>query len=253
MNFLSTLQKLFQVHDKNPETFDHNPNFVTQPTRIMQMLRMLKDEATQIIIVTPDEKQHPSKILRVEKKGLLIDQFSSAEAHHKIDINTPIRIQAKQNAVTFTFKAQLLTKQKNKFNGYLISIPKRVYYPQKRVFFRTPLNHLHSITLKAALESSEDTLTGHVLDLSSGGLCLSTGTPHYMKRGHVLSPVSVVLDEDETIICELRIASVTKPLHSADIRIGCQFVQLDANTARAIDKFIALSERKRAKKDQKDV
>lgn len=253
MKFLSNLKNLFQTdHNKKAIIVDENPNFVTRPNRILQMLHMLQDEATQIVIVTPDGKEQPSKILKVAKEGLLIDQFSSSDAHKRLKINTLVEIKAKQKSVTFTFKAKLLAKQKTKLNGYLISIPNKVYYPQKRAFFRAPLTHLNSIALKASLESSENTLTGHVLDLSPGGLSVRIKTQLYIKRGNILSPVSVVLDKDETIICDLLVASVTQPNRSADVRVGCQFMKLDAETSRTINKFIAVSERKRAKKGQKD-
>jgi len=252
MKFISDLKELFTHSEQETDLINDNPNFVTRPNRIIHMLRVLRDAATQVTVAMPDGSEFPSKILAVSNQDLTLDQFSSREAHQKIQPNIEITIKAKQQAVPFTFKSTVTSKKGNKLGSYKASLPVKIYYPQKRAFFRVPLEHFNSLTFRAALEFSENTLTGHILDISSGGLSLSMRTNVYLTKGSTLTPVSLSIAGNETIICDLLITSIRKPSHDAYTRVGCQFLNLNTETKQAISKFIITYERKRAKKEAKD-
>jgi len=251
MNFFSDLKDIFAQPEQKADLLNENPNFVTHPNRIIHMLDALIDDATQIIVGMPDENEFPSKILMLNKEGIIIDQFKSLKGHKNIEIGTKIEIRAKQNAVNLKFKSAVIKKKENKFSGYFIQFPGRVYYPQKRASFRVPLEHLRNITFRATLESSENSLTGHVLDLSTDGLAISVRTEAYLKKGSILAPFSLSLGGGESIICEALVTSINAPTRSSYLRVGCQFKNLDPTAKKTINNFTIKTERNRKRKINK--
>lgn len=252
MSFISELKELISSTEKKPKLSNENPNFVTRPNRIVHMLRTLQDSGMQITIVIGDNSEYASKIFGITKQGIILDQLNSREGHQKIATGIPVQIKAKQQAVPFNFHSTVIKIQGSNLSGYLISIPEKIYYPQKRAFFRVPLEHYNHLTFKAALEFSDNTLTGHILDISSGGISLGIYTTAYIKRGSVLTPVSLTIANTETIICDLNVCSVKKSPHDGLTRIGAEFINLDSATRLALNKFIAIYERKRAKKESEE-
>ena len=251
MKFISNLKELFTQPEQKSSPLNENPNFVTRSNRIMHMLEALIDDTTQIIVAMPDENEFPSKILMLKKEGIIIDQFKSLKGHKNIEIGTKIEVRAKQNAVNLKFKSVVIKKKENKFSGYFIQFPERVYYPQKRASFRVPLEHLRNITFRTTLESSENTITGHVLDISTTGIGIGVRTEAYLKKGSILAPFSLSLGDSESIICEAVVTSVNTPARSAYLRVGCQFRSLDSESKKIINKFIIEAERNRKKTSKK--
>ena len=252
MSFISELKELISPTDESSKLSSENPNFVTRPNRILHMLRTLQDSSMQISVVIGAKDEYPSKIFGITKHGIILDQLNSREGHQKIAAGVPVQIKAKQQAVPFNFHSTVIKTHGSNLGGYLISLPEKIYYPQKRAFFRVPLEHYNHLVFKAALEFSDNTLTGHILDISSGGISLGIYTTTYLKRGSSLTPVSLTIENTETIICDLNVCSVKKSPHDGLTRVGAEFINLDSATRLALNKFIATYERKRAKKESEE-
>lgn len=242
----SRLKNLFASDDAdevNPQ--EENPNFITRPRRIRSLLFLLMEDRTQVTIHLDDEHEYPSTIREISEDGLRFDEFSDRAGHKMMVVGQLIKVKAKHQAVHLIFESEV-TEQLH--DGYLASLPNRVYYPQRRSYYRVPLNSVTSYGFRAAHPYSNKPLSGRIEDMSYGGVCLVINDDSYFKKGDLLSPTSLVLTDDEVVNCNLVVCTIKKSTVTGLTRLGCEFLNLDANARRNINQFIVSCERERKKK-----
>lgn len=246
MSFLSGLKFLLSSEEKEQDNLNDNPNFITHPARIKHMLQMLVESHVQVTIILDDDSEATSRVLDISKNDLSLDQLNNRQAHNKMTKGSQLQIQAKHNSVPFNFTVSIIGTTNE--GSYLISTPNKIYHPQKRAFFRVPLPDLEKYKFNGAIQYSENILSGYVYDISFGGICIAADSNTYVKKGSILSPASMVLQNGNSIHTDLTICSVKHSPQQGFTRIGCEFLNMEAIEKRVLHKFIAECERKRAKK-----
>jgi len=246
MSLLSDLKNLLSSEQEASEPKPRNPNFITQPSRIKHALQQLMEAHVHLAIILDDQSEHTSRLIGVTTNGLLLDQLNSRLAHNKMLPSSHIHIEAKHNAIPFNFTSSIQKPAQN--GGYLITLPEKIYHPQKRAFFRIPLDYIEKHKFTAALKYSENTLSGYLFDISHGGLCVAINSNSYVKKGDILSPASLLLKGGQAISVDLTVCSVKKTPQDGLTRLGCEFLNIEPAEKRALHKFIAECARERAKK-----
>jgi len=245
MSFLTGLKSLLSSEEKVTNQAADNPNFITQPLRIKHTLQQLMESHVHISIVLDDQSEHTSRLIAVSKSGITIDQLNSRAAHNKIEIGSAIQIQAKHNSIPFNFDSSIDSLAKG--GGYFISMPEKIYHPQKRDFFRIPLDNIEKYKFSASVQYSENTLTGYLIDVSFGGISIAVSSNTYVKKGNILSPASLILKNGNTINADFNVCSVRKAHKDGFTRLGCKLINISPVEKRSFHKFISESARERAK------
>ncbi|MBL4743374.1 MAG: flagellar brake protein [Cycloclasticus sp.] len=246
MSLLSNLKSMLVSEQEKHDATNDNPNFIVRPSRIKHMLQTLMDSHVQISVVLKDESEYTSRILNVTKDDMTLDQFNSREAHNKMATGITIHVNAKHNAVSFNFSTNIIGSSRD--GGYLISMPDKIYHPQKRAFFRVPMVNIEKYKFLGGVQYSENTVSGYVYDVSFGGICIAVYSNAYLKKGTILSPASLTLKNGASIHADLTVCSVKKAPQEGFTRVGCEFLEISAAEKRNLHKFITECERKRAKK-----
>jgi c-di-GMP-binding flagellar brake protein YcgR len=245
MSLLSDL-KSFLSDEEVRDPRDENPNFITHPSRIKHMIQVLTEAHVQASVVLSNDDEFTSRILDVSRSDLLLDQLNSRVGHKQMTKGTAIQIKAKHNSVPFNFDAVIIGYSTD--GGYIISIPDKIYHPQKRAFFRVPLSNIEKHKFTGAIQYSENNVTGYIYDVSFGGICVAVYSNTYVKKGVILSPTSMTLKDNTTIHADVTVCSVKKSPLEGFTRIGCEFLDIERNEKRSLHKFITECERERAKK-----
>lgn len=247
MTFLSELKAILSTERKKHDLYDDNPNFITRPNRIHYMLRKLAASNVHVSVVLNDQSEYTSRISDVLKEGFLLDPFNDKDGHNKVTTNSIIQVNAKQQAVHFKFNTVILKPKAPFDTGYIAALPEKIYYPQKRAFFRIPLDAIGKYGVNAAIQFSENEVSGYLYDVSYGGACIAVQSSSYVKKGDILSPSSIRLKHGLTAYVDLTVCSVKRNPREGFTRLGCEFLNLDTESKRHIHKFIAECERERAK------
>ncbi|MBQ0724270.1 MAG: flagellar brake protein [Cycloclasticus sp.] len=247
MTFLSELKSILSTERKKHDVYDENPNFITRPNRIHYMLRKLVASNVHISVVLNDQSEYTSRISDVLNDSFLLDPFNDKDGHNKITTNSIVHINAKQQAVHFKFNTVILKPNAAFGAGYIAALPEKIYYPQKRAFFRLPLDAIGKYSVNAAIQFSENEVTGYLYDIGYGGACIAVQSTSYVKKGDILSPSSLRLKNGLTVHVDLTVCSVKRNPREGFTRLGCEFLNLEAESKRHVHKFITECERERAK------
>ena len=248
MSLLSDL-KSFLSSDKEPkhDVRRANPNFITDPGRIKHTLQLLAKSHVQISIVLDDQSIYTSRILNVSETDLVLDQTNDHEANTKILAQKSVRINAKLHSVHCNFNCLIVQPYSANDNGYLASLPEKIYYPQKRAFFRIPLVDLETHAFNGSTQHSNDNVSGFIYDVSFGGIGIAVYSNNYIQKGDVLSASNMTLNNGQIIQADLAVCSVKRAPHERFTRVGCKFLNVELANKKSIHKFITACERKRVK------
>jgi flagellar brake protein len=197
MSFISSLKSLLASEEKEDIARNINPNFIVRPSRIKHMLQVLMESHVQLSVLPDKQSDYTSRILSVSPTGITLDQFNSREAHNKMTQGSAIQINAKHHAVPFNFNTTITGTSLD--GGYLVSMPDKIYHPQKRAFFRVPLENIEKHKFTGAIQFSENLVSGYIYDVSFGGICIAVYSNSYVKKGAILSPASMTLKDGHII------------------------------------------------------
>jgi len=246
VSFISSLKSLLASEEKEEDTRNTNPNFIIRPSRIKHMLQTLMESHVQISLVLDDQSDYTSRVLEVSTNDIILDQLNSRVAHNKMVLGTVIQINAKHHSVPFNFSSSIIGTSRD--GGYIISMPDKIYHPQKRAFFRVPLENIEKYKFTGAIQFSENLVSGYIYDVSFGGICVAVYSNSYVKKGAILSPASMTLKDGNIIHSDFTVCSVKKSPHEGFTRVGCEFLDIQPTEKRNVHKFITECERERAKK-----
>ena len=128
------------------------------------------------------------------------------------------------------------------------AMPRDLYRFQRRGAYRVRTLEQHSPTAGLRHPAMPDmTLALRVLDVSVGGcaLFLPADVPA-IEPGSTLAGVQIELDADTRFSAPLRIHHVTS-LGNSDrgVRLGCEWAQLDGQAARALQRYIDQTQKRR--------
>lgn len=245
MNFISSLKSLLRSEEEE-QTPNPNPNFIVRPSRIKHMLQILMESHVQVSLVFDNQLECTSRLLDVSTNELILDQLNNRAAHLKMLPGTVIQVNAKHHAVPFNFSSTITGTLHD--GSYLMAMPEKIYHPQKRSFFRVPIENIEKYKFTAAIQFSENLISGYVYDVSFGGICIAVYSNSYVKKSSILTPASMTLKDGSTIQLDLTVCSVKKSPLEGFTRVGCEFLNLASQEKREIHKFITACERERAKK-----
>ena len=245
------LDKLFGNEDKPKHGSPKNIKHAQE--EISRLLNLYKDQEhlmTAMIMNAGQRKiaKLTTGILTVDEKAqqFVTDEFHPSDPEQLLGNGTKIQFSLTHHGVRHQFDAVHLQSQSTHEGArHLFQFPKGIEQIQLRDAFRVKLSQAHPI--KVTLTQTErPALTGSLADLSASGMRVRMEGLVSPKpvRGEVYSACHLVLSDGNPIICSARLMHWQ---YDPDLRVtylGIQFVDLDGNTQRALNRFLTDLQRK---------
>lgn len=224
---------------------------VEHPGEALSLLRRLRDDATPVNLNAPGGAAVGATLWSVDDRQSRLN-FSLEENHPQleslIDADEAVVVAYLDNVkLQFDVQGMLLV------HGADASVlqtgwPAHLYRFQRREGYRVRASERHSPTARLRHPAiAEMALALRVLDVSNGGCALFV--PHDvppLEPGRTLHAVHLELDGNTRFIASLRLHHVSSvPGSDHGVRIGCEWVGLDAAASRALQRYIFQTQKRR--------
>jgi c-di-GMP-binding flagellar brake protein YcgR len=263
---LSAIRKLFTF----PETLDQevasindtylnypsdNPNFVTHPTRIINLLQ-------QVMVLPPlcsamltnSKKIYLTSILDVqEEQGLIIfDKLIPADGNTYLVNSRELKIVTTLNGIPLTFSLKGIAVGKSEHNVFFKAyLPERIYYPQRRSSPRIATRSTE-IGFQGTTEDRRMTFGGYVFDFSRNGIAINLYNHRgNINRGDTLTNCLIEFPDNQSLTFDLSIRSLKKyNLAQATKQIGGFVNNCTPQNQKRLERYMAALERAQIRKQK---
>lgn len=139
----------------------------------------------------------------------------------------------------------------DKLPALKIAVPKSMIRLQRREHFRVtlPIANPVKCIVPAATDGQPDPITTHIADISCGGVALTDVSGRLStETGTILANCRLLLPEQDAVFSNLEVrnsAQIRRPNGSFQTRVGCRFVNLPAESANRLQRFVTEIERAR--------
>lgn len=232
-----------------------NPHFITGRDQVVDMLKDLQDESRVISLYFANEPGagFASSLIKVTEGGVWLDRVNSEKGHSQLMEKKRFKALAKYQEVPVTFECTLtgICKEEGSVS-YKITLPEKIYFPQKRATFRvkTRLFRLPiHVKAEGGIDSVPAVMVGRVEDISMTGIGFTLEPSITVRRNDVLRFCVLRLDEEKHINFDLEVRNVKTMGQGRMLRVGGRFVNLSRKTARQIRSEVLRLERLMSKDD----
>lgn len=244
--------------DTRPAQFDADASgdalrsfLVEHPGEALALLRRLRDGVTPLNLNAPGGAAIGATLWSVDDRQSRLN-FSLDEKHPQlealIDADEAVVVAYLDNVkLQFDVQGMLLVRGANA-SVLQTGWPAHLYRFQRRDSYRVRTLERHSPTARVRHPAiAEMSLTLRVLDVSIGGCALFV--PHDvppLEPGITLHAVHIELDGDTRFVVSLLMHHVSSvPGSEHGVRIGCEWVGLDAAASRALQRYIDQTQKRR--------
>lgn len=264
---LGSLRKLFTqgprpnslslAEDSNLAELAHNPNFITNPDRIVKLLHQVMDAPPlcSVSLNNSSEKFYTSILdIQTENNMLIIDKISPAYGNSAFLAAGDLKLTGLINGVQVSCKLKLLDPEPSgKIEHFKVQLPSYLFHPQLRTSPRIPTDST-SINFQGTIKGSNRVLKGYVTDFSRGGISINcTSFMGNLNRGDTISDCQINLANDVMLVFNLSVRTLKKVNHLGQQRqIGGYFHNLSAHDQKIMDRYISALEREHIRKLRKD-
>lgn len=258
---LTLIKKIFAkkkiTQEVVPAVENRNPNFVTDPSKVIHLLSAIEaDTAFCTIELKNSDEIYTSHIIEVQaaKQQILLDALVPNSGNELLRQCKELKLTTHLNNIHLSIAITNITPAESLGEQYFKApLPERIYYPQRRTSPRISIS-AYNLTFQGTSNQTNFTVGGIVCDISRGGigLIISSSNSRLM-RGDLLKNCTLTLPNEINIHFELLIRS-SKPYSNSRTKllIGGHFDQLKSpKEQNQLEQFFALVERSqiRQKKD----
>ncbi|HEY4732021.1 MAG TPA: flagellar regulator YcgR PilZN domain-containing protein [Gammaproteobacteria bacterium] len=224
------------------------PEIISDHTRIMSLINRLYQERASLTITLPNSKLRSKSIildLNSETGRFVLNKIQPDTAHEKLMGSRKFYARGQIKGIEIRFSSNLIdtfTEEDDIY--YLVTIPGKIDYHQRRAFHRVSLSHLDTIPVTLELENNM-TLEGQMDDISAGGLSIlfSSDLPDSLQLGTIIEQCIFKIPGEDRVKCELRIRFINHGHETSLPKIGAQFVNMEKPLQKTLQRFIAAMDR----------
>jgi c-di-GMP-binding flagellar brake protein YcgR len=236
-----------------PESEQHNPNFITEPGRIISVVQQIIESPPLCTIILPHNKQtFFTSVLEINKasKRFVFDQANPATGNRLLQQINGAKLTTFIHGIHLTFGLSDI-KQENYFERPVFSarLPDSIYYPQRRSSPRIEVEP-HTIGFQGLSRNSGLLVKGHVLDISRTGLCvtfLNNGSATL--NGDKFTNCLIRFPDDNNFSFDLSVRSVRRNNQNyAYKQIGGFFTHLPIPVQNKLNRTLCALERQQIRK-----
>ncbi len=254
---LGTLKDFFKKKKEpaSSNTYDPkfatNPNFLTDPDKIISLLKDI-EQASPLCNINIEgiTEEFGSSILdiQLDTKQIILDELFPKYGN-KLLIDKKIKLSTVHNGIRLALMLSDFTSESSRGIAYYKSaIPNRIYYPQRRIIPRIQLVALN-IPFSGVSDRTNSSVGGHIFDLSRGGIGIAIPNNRArIQRGDLINNCRITLD-DHFINFDLTIRFVKKiNQKTGKTQIGGYFENLTSKGQNKLEHFVATLEREEIRK-----
>jgi c-di-GMP-binding flagellar brake protein YcgR len=230
---------------------------VTMRPRQLALLKRFKEQFATISVILPNSQVvYTSAILSIhpEQDCLILDELKPEEGHKRLLETKECTIEIYYKGQGIRFSGNLLAEgTEDGIAYYKIELPKSIHLYQRRTSYRVLITL--SETVPIYLRTPEqDSVTGEVVDLSFGGIGFKlprTPWTESLQQGERLTGCRVILNTGEAIYStiQIRFAALSNDMSNdkRHMRFGGEFIDLDRQQLKVIERYIVTLDRERLK------
>ncbi|MDH5190457.1 MAG: flagellar brake protein [Gammaproteobacteria bacterium] len=240
------------AENNKSSNYDSQTEKISNPARITAILKNIIEARTLLRVTLPGSpKGYNSALLEVNREGnyVLLDELNPKEGHDILLKAKKLAVFTHLNGVDVGFIGHLADAfYQDDIAVYRVQLPKILNYHQLRQHFRIPIG-ITEIPVKIIIDN-EITLEGELHDISSGGLCIrfTTEVPANLKRGKLADSCVVDFPDGNRLESKFEIRYRGNEDEKKRTLIGGQFVNLERNKQRMIERYVASLDREMRRK-----
>ncbi len=258
---LTLIKKIFakktNTEDTDSIAQNKNPNFVTDPAKIIHLLSTIEAETAFCTIeLNNSDETYTSHIIEVQvtQQQMLLDELVPDSGNALLKQCRALKLTTFLNNIHLSIAiTDISPVESNGEHYFKAPLPKRIYYPQRRTSPRIAIS-TYNLTFQGTSNRTNFTVGGIVCDISRTGIGLIINSNNSrLIRGDQLKNCTLTLPNEVSIHFDLLIRS-SKPYSNSQTKllIGGHFDQLKSTKEQnQLEQFFALAERSqiRQKKD----
>lgn len=227
--------------------FLENPNFITEPNKIIKLLSDLEAMSPLCSIqIEGEEEDCNSSILGIkpDKNLIIIDELTPKNANARLQSVKTLKLSTYHKGVHLSFTlSNIETGQSRGITYYKAALPPRVFYPQRRRSPRVEIS-TQDIAFSGSSERTGISVNGYLFDLSRGGAGIEFAQNRArVQRGDRIKNCQIIFD-DYTMNFDLSVRFVKQnPPGSQRTQIGGLFENLTNKSQSKLSYFVASLER----------
>lgn len=258
---LDRLKQLFKrdpapgsLHADGPHFDVDNPNFVTEPGKIVALLEQLI-EAMPLCAINFDhiDEVFSSSLLEVNARAgyVILDEIVPAHGNHYALDQRQFKVTTQLKGIPLSFKLHDLdARSAQGIAYYQAPLPTRLYYPQRRQAPRLPIDPSLGLVVHGVIGDNNVPVIGSVMDLSRGGLNMILPEQRgRLQRGDRIRRCHLTLPNQVDLQFDLSVR-FSKPAPQAlrKRQVGAYFEHLAPSQQKKLDQFLAALEREEIRK-----
>ncbi|HWP20406.1 MAG TPA: flagellar regulator YcgR PilZN domain-containing protein [Burkholderiaceae bacterium] len=225
---------------------------IGDPYEILALLRQMAEMRTVLTIATPGGVSYTTTVWEVDRTRKLVRFAADRVDDHLrrvLDAHDAVAF-GYLDGVKVQFEVGRLVHAQSRGDEKVLdaSLPLEVFRFQRRSSFRVRPILGAAPTVRMQHPAVPDTTVElRVLDVSVGGIALLLPREHAVPRpGALVQQALVNLDGDTRFTASVRIVHVTAVDQDAQgVRLGCEFVGLPAESLRALQRYVDVTQRLR--------
>jgi len=250
---LTLIKKIFSKKTVTEETdtseLNHNPNFVTDPSKIIHLLSAIEaNTAFCTIEIKNSDETYTSHIIEVQaaKQQFLLDELVPDSGNALLKQCKELKLTTHLNNIHLSIAITDISSAESLGERYFKApLPERIYYPQRRSSPRITTS-AYNLTFQGISNRTNFTVGGIVCDISRNGIGLIINSSNSrLMRGDLLKNCTLTLPNEASIHFDLLIRSSKLYSNSqTKLFIGGHFEQLKSTKEQnQLEQFFALAER----------
>jgi c-di-GMP-binding flagellar brake protein YcgR len=221
---------------------------VTDPARIAQLLKRIKDNRALLSVTVPGVTDvYLSAILNVDPVAghFELDELAPADGHLALLAAKRLNAFAQCSGVDLSFTASLQEVNRDgDGNFYRITFPAVLFYRQRREHYRVRVGRSQTVPLLISLDRDR-AIEGLLHDISAGGLGSEFERYRWpaLALGQVLPDCELRLHDHPAVRVSLEVRFVAADDAAHRVRLGARFVDVGRHEQKLIEQFVASLDR----------
>ncbi len=243
-----------QTEDEDDLSNFQNPNFITDPDRILNLLIEIEQSSPLCAVhVDGASNDYSSSILgiKADKNLIMLDELNPKEGNEELQKSRSLKLSLFHKGIHLSFNlVNLELGYSRGITYYKAELPERIFYPQRR---RSPRIEISTVNIpfSGVSERTGLSVSGYLFDLSRGGAGVELSANRArVQRGDRIKNCQIEIDE-YLVDFDFQIRFAKPPVvNSTKFQIGGFFENLSSRSHTKLSHFIASLERVEIRKQK---
>ena len=232
---------------KKKELYTSQYETIQSDVDIYRLLSPKAEKQTQILVSSAhNSDQFDSAILSInlDTKQISIMRLKSTVGHERLLKTKIMHVSGQYNGADISFTTSLIGLRGIKNSEYLIAFPKKIKYLQRRTSHRVHVSLALAVTASFVNPEGGE-IEGQLRDISTDGMRIQfskTSIPNFQKHAEI-SNCTIKFPDDSDLQCTFNVCHIQPHASKRGCTVGVNFLELETDKKRTIEKFIANLER----------